>query len=47
MYTYSQEVLLLDICTGLEAEGYTGPRLSEKYRGFLTKVMVIIVSQFV
>lgn len=44
MYTYTQEVLLLDICTGLEAEKYVGPRLSEKFRGFLTKVNITVGS---
>ncbi|CAL8078630.1 unnamed protein product [Orchesella dallaii] len=37
MYTYTPEVLYLDICAGIEAANYSGPRLSEKYRGFLTK----------
>ncbi|ODN00345.1 FAST kinase domain-containing protein 5 [Orchesella cincta] len=37
MYTYTQEVLYLDICSGIEAVNYSGPRLSDKYRGFLTK----------
>ncbi|ODM89053.1 FAST kinase domain-containing protein 5 [Orchesella cincta] len=37
MYTYTPEVAYLDICTGIEAVDYNGPRLSEKRVGFLTK----------
>ncbi|ODM92540.1 FAST kinase domain-containing protein 5 [Orchesella cincta] len=45
MYTYTQEVAYLDICTGIEAVDYNGPRLSEKRVGFLTKKNMLWIAE--